>query len=405
MITVVHVITKLELGGAQENTLHSVEHLDRSRFRVALIHGPGGYLDARAARIPDLAVLVVPELHREIRPGADAATFGRLVRLYRALLRDHVAGGNDPARFIVHTHSSKAGVLGRLAARGAEVPMIVHTIHGFGFHAGQRPLEQSLLVGAELVASHATDAFISVSEANLAEAIARGFVRPEHERCVIRSGFALAPFLAAGARRSEARRTLGVAGDREVVTVVANLKPQKDPLVMVEAIRLLAERRPRVLCLYAGDGPLRPEVERAIERAGLKERFVLLGWREDVPELLAASDVVALSSQFEGLPRSAVQALAVGRPFVGTRVDGTPEVIRDGRNGFLVEPGDSRALATALERALVEVPIDPEDQVRVGAWDAERMVREQEGFYERLLALRACSSGFGRRRWRGAPGA
>src|SRR5262249_10327449 len=151
-------------------------------------------------------------------------------------------------------------------------------------------------------------------------------------------------------------------------------KPQKDPLTLVEAMRILAERRPNAVLLYAGDGQLRGKTEQAIAAAGLEKRVVPLGGREGGPGLLAAAGGVVLASLFEGLPRSAVQALAARRPFVGTRVDGTAEIIRDGKNGFLVEPRDARGLARALEQALIERPVDPEDVVRVLEWEPDLMV-------------------------------
>lgn len=412
MITVAHVITKLEMGGAQENTLHTCRHLDRRRFRVTLIHGPGGYYDREARAIPDLDVAVVPDLVRQVSPARDARCLGALRGHLTRLMSAHAAAGGDPRAVIVHTHSSKAGVLGRVAARAAGVPRIVHTIHGFGFFDGQNALTRAAFIAAEIGASRLTDAFISVSRANLAEAQARGILRRGQAVAVIRSGFDLGAYFRAAGQRAEARRALSIDPEAEVILAIANLKPQKDPLTLVEAVRLLAARRPRAEVLYAGDGPLRGAVEAALARAGLATRFQLLGWREDIPELLAAADVVVLSSVFEGLPRSAVQALAAARPFVGTRVDGTSEIVRDGRNGFLVEPQAPAALADALERALIERPTDPADRERVLEWDADRMVQEQEALYERLVAAaprdradRSTHGSRGAKRGRGAAAA
>jgi glycosyltransferase involved in cell wall biosynthesis len=385
VITVVHLITKLEMGGAQENTLDTCERLDRSRFRVALIFGPGGALDKRAMAMRDTEIEVMPELVRNIDPRKDLRGLLSLSSRVRIAFDEHRRLGFPRDAFIVHTHSSKAGVLGRLAARVARVPLIVHTIHGFGFFEGQAPAAKAAFIGAERAAARVTDAFISVSRANLAEAQSRQIIDRSHVVRVIRSGFELAELRAAGERRDEARKRLEVPEDAELIVSIANFKPQKDPLTMIEAFALLVRRRPNAMLLYAGDGELRPEVERMIARYELGSRVRLLGWRDDVPQLLAASDVVALSSIFEGLPRTAVQALVVRRPFVGTRVDGTPEVIRDGKNGFLVPPRDARAFAEALDRALAERPVDPEDLERVKAWDVNVMVREQEALYEELV--------------------
>ena len=375
--TVVHIITKLELGGAQENTLYTCRRLDRARYRVLLWHGPDGFLDDDAASIEDAEVSVIGDLVRQVAPARDAACVRELSSRLAAL---------KPGPVIVHTHSSKAGILGRLAAQLAGVGPVVHSIHGFGFHDGQPALKNAVFINAERAASRATDAFIAVSRANVAEARAREIIRPGQLVEVIRSGFDIDAFASRAADGPALRGTLELPEDAELILCIANMKPQKDPLTMVAAMAALKERRPRAVLLYAGDGGLRPQVEAAINAAGLGDQFRLIGWRRDVPELMGAADIIALSSIFEGLLRVAVQALVARKPFVGTRVDGTPEIIRDGQNGFLVEPRDPVALANALEAALQHRPVDPTDVSRVRAWDADEMVRAQERLYERLIA-------------------
>jgi glycosyltransferase involved in cell wall biosynthesis len=264
----------------------------------------------------------------------------------------------------------------------------VHTIHGFGFHQHTPPLKRAAFISLEIVAAQVTDAFISVSRANIAEAQALGIIRDVRDVRLIRSGFDVRELEDVAEKKAEMRAALGLGlrAEDEVIVCIANLKPQKDPLTLVEAMRLLAMKRPRAILLYAGDGELRPRVEEAIRQTNLEGRFRLIGWRTDVPALIGAADVVALSSVFEGLPRSAVQALAGKRPFVGTRVDGTAEIIRDGRNGYLVEPRSPEKLAEALAKALVERAIDPNDRERVREWDAVRMVEEQEALYQKLAS-------------------
>lgn len=384
-ITVVHVITKLELGGAQENTLVTVEQLDRGRFDVALWSGPGGLLDDEAARIPHLDRRVFEDLRREVRPAGDARALVAMVRALREARRAHEDRGGHPRAFILHTHSSKAGILGRLAGRAAGVPIIIHSIHGFGFHDGQDPRTHAVFLNAERAAARATDAFISVSYASLAEGRARGVVLPGQPAVVIRSGFDLVGFRAEAARGLETRRELGLTPEDEVLVAIANLKPQKDPLTLMRALPAVLRARPRAVLLYAGDGELRSEVEAEIARLGIVDHVRLLGWRRDVPAVIGAGDVVVLSSIFEGLPRSAVQAVVARRPFVGTRVDGTSEIIRNGKNGWLVEPRDPEALARAIVRTLETRPLDPDDVARVEAWAAPRMVADQEEFYTRLV--------------------
>ncbi|MEO1334822.1 MAG: glycosyltransferase [Myxococcota bacterium] len=384
--TVVHIITRLELGGAQENTLYTCEHLDKDRFKVILAYGPGGLLDERAKSAEDFERWEVPKLIREVHPRADAAAWRDLTRRLKAEYRQHLARGGAPHRFIVHTHSSKAGIVGRWAAAAARVPLIIHGIHGFGFHQGQHPLKLGLFVGAEVATARITHGFFSVSHASLDEARQRRIVHADHYAQVIRSGMDLSVFASKEIKKYTCREMLDVPQDAEVIVTIANFKPQKDPLTMIRAFEQVARQRPKALLLFAGDGPLRADVEAAVHGANIEDRVRLLGWRHDIPVLLASSDVVALSSIFEGLPRSAVQAVATRRPFVGTRVDGTPEIIKDGRNGFLVPPRNPSALAAALQRALDTRPLDPDDIHRIQAWSATRMVSDQQDAYEALLS-------------------
>jgi glycosyltransferase involved in cell wall biosynthesis len=387
MITVVHVITQLELGGAQQNTLDTCEDLDRSRYRVALVYGPGGILDDRLKDLEDTTTLVpVPELVRAVKPRTDAAAFSALRAAFWRLQADHWQHEHGKSAFIVHTHCSKAGILGRAAAKAAEVPVIVHSIHGFGFHEGQHPIKHALFLNAERAAGRVTDAFIGVSNSNLVEASRRGIIPNGCRTELIRSGMDLSTVRAAEGQRRATRESLGLDSEDEMVLAVSNLKPQKDPITLVRAMRILMTKRPRAVLMIAGDGELRGEVEREIARSELEGRVRLLGWRRDIPELLAASDVVALSSIFEGLPRAAVLAVAARRPFVGTRVNGTPEIIRDGKNGYLVNPGNPNTLAQALAKALVSRPIDPADEKLIEQWDVGLMVRQQEALYESLVS-------------------
>ena len=384
--TVVHIITRLEHGGAQENTLYTCERLDPSRYRVVLAYGPGDRLDERAEAMAHVTRWPLPSLVREVDPRADVVALSALARRLIRARADHARAGLDPGRFIVHTHSSKAGIVGRLAAAVARVPMIIHGIHGFGFHQGQHAAKFAMFVAAERAAARVTHAFFSVSEACLNEARMRRIVDHHHHAQIVRSGMELDAFRANDARRRSCRRALGVPNEAEVVLTIANFKPQKDPLTLMAAFEEVVRQRPRALLLFAGDGPLRDRVEADIATRGLQAHVRLLGWRRDVPDLLAACDAVALSSIFEGLPRSAVQAVAARRPFAGTNVDGTPEIIRSGKNGYLVPPRDPRALARAIRDALVHRPVDPEDEARITAWDARNMVSTQESAYERLLA-------------------
>jgi glycosyltransferase involved in cell wall biosynthesis len=380
-VRVCHVITCLELGGAQENTLHTVRHL-RAPFQAGLLAGPGGMLDDEAR--DTVAIEFVPALVRPIRPWLDLAAIADLARRFRRLAPD-----------IVHTHSSKAGILGRLAARAAGVPIVVHSIHGFGFNRTQPPLLRGALVAAERLVAPLTTHFIAVSRAHLAEGAALGVVAPERAT-LIRSGVHLHEFAAAGADRGSARAALltalGLPEAAPLVGMVACLKPQKAPLDFVAVAARVAAGRPEAHFVMVGDGVLRGAVEGAAAAAGIAGRLHLLGWRRDVPRLMAAFDVVALTSLWEGLPRVVPEAIAAGRPIVATAVDGTAEILRDGDNALLAEAGDIDGLAArigslldhpARGRALVE-----RARPLVAEFDIDAMVRSQEALYGRLLERR-----------------
>jgi len=286
----------------------------------------------------------------------------------------------------VHTHSSKAGILGRAAARAAGADLVVHSIHGFGFHDGQSFPARSLFVAAERMASRWTDAFVVVSEENLRTGESEGIFR--RQRCrLIRSGFDTGRFLR-GSRES-GRRILGIGEGEKVVGTVAVFKPQKAPLDFVEAARRVAEEVPETRFVMVGDGELRPEAERAVAAAGLSGRFSFPGWRKEMPDILSAFDVFLLTSRWEGLPKVVPQALIAGVPVVATAADGTKEIIDPGVDGVLAPPGDVPALA----RGVIDV-LTGRLRLRTGSkrdrllreFDQDGMVRAQERLYAELLA-------------------
>lgn len=392
----VHIITQLELGGAQQNTLATCAALARAGYPVALIYGPGGELDRDLGALTGVELRPVPSLVRSIHPGRDALAVAAVRATLGGLLAAHRRRGEGRHRFIVHTHSSKAGVVGRAAAASLGLSNVVHSIHGFPFHAGQTKARFDTFVATERAMARVTRAFIAVSRANVAEAQARQIVSSKHRVEVIRSGMALEPFREQARRKRENRAEIaeefgldgGIEPEQPVFVSIANLKPQKDPLTSVDAMRDVVDQLPRARLLYVGDGPLRARIESRIRELGVQASVHLLGWRRDVPRLMSAADAVVLSSRFEGLPRSAVQAVAVERPFVGSRVDGTPEIIRAGRDGFLVEPGRPRELARAMVRAHRERPVADDAEDRLRAWSEAVLVQRQQRLYEELAEPR-----------------
>jgi len=375
-LRVTHILTRPELGGAQANTLWTVGHLDRARFDPELITSPDGPLAAEAARIPGARVTFLPELVREIRPLTDWAAA-------RALVRRLLTARPD----IVHTHSSKAGILGRWAARRAGVPVVVHSVHGFPFHGFQPRPVRALYVALERAAARWTDSFICVSDADIDKGERHGIFR-RGQVVRIRSGIDLGPLRAAAGRGVALRRELGIPAGAPLAVMVACLKPQKDPLTFVRLAGRVRAALPESRFLLVGDGELRPAIERARAATGLADALLLSGWRRDIPAIMDAADVVVLTSLHEGLPRVVPEAMAAGRPVVATAVDGTPEAVRHGETGYLMTPGDDEGGA----RFVIELLRQPdraralgaEGARRVDEFDIGRMVRQQEELYDRL---------------------
>ncbi|MBI4161838.1 MAG: glycosyltransferase family 4 protein [Acidobacteria bacterium] len=376
-LRVVHVITRLELGGAQLNTLYTCTHLPPDRFEVHLVAGPGGVLDGEARRQPRLRVHFLPGLVRRPHPIRDLLALARLARCLRRI-RPHV----------VHTHSSKAGILGRLAARLAGVPVCVHTYHGFGFHAGQPEWLRRFLVFLERRVRGCTTHFLAVSRDTLRAGIEAGIVDPERAEC-LPSGVEIDGLAATPRRRRHLLAEVGGADGDLLVGMVACLKPQKAPEDFVRVAARTLREVPEARFLLVGDGGLRGAVEALARREGLSGRFHLLGWRRDVPAVLAGLDLLVLTSRWEGLPRVFAEARAVGVPIVATRVGGAEEAIADGESGYLLPPGDVGGIADRVVRLLR----DPELRRRMAArgrqglerFDIRAMVRRQAELYEDLL--------------------
>jgi glycosyltransferase involved in cell wall biosynthesis len=377
--SVCHIITKLELGGAQQNTLFTVSHLDKTRFLVSLVSGEAGILDGEAKALLGDDFHRLPELAREIHLVRDITAFFALKRLLGRL---------KPT--IVHTHSSKAGIIGRLAAWAAGIPIVVHSIHGYGFTPYQHPFHRWLLIAAERLTARVTTRFFAVSTANRAQGIAHRLF--SEDRCVvIRSGIDLNAIRSAAVDTDAKKRELGFEPGQPLIGMVAPMKPQKAPLDFIRAAALVHAAHPNVGIVLVGDGELRPVVEAEAHRLGFGPNLRLLGWRRDVPEILHCLAVFVLTSLWEGLPRVYLEALAAGVPVVGTRVDGAEEVISDGENGYLLDPGDVAGLAKRVLTLLGDCDLRAVMGRRAAAglseeFDIYEMVRQQEREYDRLIA-------------------
>ena len=390
-----HIITWLDRGGAQQNTLLTVEGQRAAGHRVGILFGSQrGLRGDLAGRAASAGADEIPlaNLRQEMNPVRDVLAFVEVVRVLRRRRPD-----------VVHTHSSKAGAIGRLAARVARVPVVVHTVHGWSFHAHQSRVERGLAIMVERIGARMTDAIVILAENDRAKGRAAKIGSPDDYR-LIRSGIDLAPFRRASECRDQMRASVldefGLDDDTTLVGSVTRLSDQKDPITLLDAAARIVAQRPDVVFLVVGDGPLDVTVRSRRQELGLDEHVQLLGSREDVARLVASFDVFLLTSRWEGLPRVVPEAMAAGTPVVATDVDGTSEIVSDGDTGRLIPAGDPRRAAEAVldllehrERAdgLASRAVDV-----VSAWDARKMVDRLEVLY-RSIEARSFNGGPSRR--------
>ena len=387
---IAHVITRLILGGAQENTLLCCEDLLRDYGDdVLLVTGPplgpeGSLLErARRQRVP---LEIIPELRRAVNPWRDLAAYRHLRQTLRRFRPE-----------VVHTHSAKGGILGRATAWSVGVPAIVHTVHGAPFHPYQPWVARALSRTCERWAARRSDALVSVADAMTELMVAAG-VAGREKFTTVYSGMEVEPLLASAEHRQGVRAELGYADGQVVVGKIARLFHLKGHSYLIQAAQRVVQAQPQVRFLLVGDGLLRPEIERQIAAAGLAEHFQFAGLvsPERIPAMLSAMDVVVHTSLREGLARVLPQALIAGKPVVSYDVDGAREVVLPDVTGILLPPQSIEPLAEAIIRlaadAELRARLGNEGRRRfAGQFRHEQMTARLRLLYERLLSGRTPS--------------
>ena len=363
-VKICHVITRMIVGGAQENTLLTIKgHLEKGHeVELATGFSPGreGKL-LENGEYGSFPVVEFPDLVREISPWHDLKAYFALKKYFKQQKFD-----------VVHTHSSKAGIIGRLAARAAGVPVVVHTVHGQAFHPYQSKLKNSLYIFLERFAAGYCDKIYAVAQAMIDQCVAAK-VAPAEKYMVVYSGMDTAVF--DQAKRSAAmREKLGIPADAPTVVTVARLFPQKGyEYVIPAAVKVLAQR-PDTHFLFVGDGPMYNELTARLQADNIAGNFHFAGLvpPAEVASYIAQADLLWHLSLHEGLPRAVVQALASGIPAIGFALDGTPEVIIDGETGFLTAAEDTDAVAAGTVKLLA----DPEMRAAFGAAGKAKVLRQ-----------------------------
>jgi glycosyltransferase involved in cell wall biosynthesis len=385
-IKVVRVIGRLNVGGPAIHVVNLSAGLDPSRFEQILIAGSenaaeGSMKDYALAR--GVRPQVIPEIVTAF--SLTPRDVKALAKLYSLIRRERP--------HIVHTHTAKGGFLGRLAARLAGVPVIVHTYHGHVLHGYYGPVKSRLLRRMERSLGRFTQRLVTVSEQVKSELVSYGVAEAE-KITVIPLGFDLDPFLNSGPHRGQFRREFGLDDKIKLIGIVGRIFPIKNHRLFLSVAARIAARESTARFVIVGDGVLRPDLERQAMELGIADRVIFTGWRRDLPRIYADLDVLVSSSDNEGTPVSVIEAMAAGRPVVATRVGGLPDLIRDRETGVLVPPRDAEALATAV----LQVLQDTESARTVGRnamisarerFDVARLIADVHHLYDALLKERA----------------
>ena len=384
-VKVLRIIARLNIGGPAIHTILLTAGLNNEGFASTLVTGvegkyEGNMLDTAAAK--GVEPIIIPQLRRNVDP---VGGFIALIKLYRLMRREKP--------HIVHTHTATAGLLGRLAARLAGVPVILHTFHGHVLRGYFGPLRSKALMWIEHFLARLSDRIVTVSEGQRQELAGCG-IAPLEKITVIPLGFELEALLACESHGGELRRELGLAAENKLVGIVARLVPIKNHRLFLQVAEVVAEAVPQARFLVVGDGELREELEAYACDLGLDGRALFTGWRRDLPRLYADLDVVALTSINEGTPVSLIEALAAGVPVVATAVGGVPDVVVDGETGYLVEAGDVKGLA----KAIIELLKNPKKAKVMGMagrkavypkFTVQTLIANVEGLYAELLRQRS----------------
>ena len=376
---IVHILTRLLRAGSEENTLLTCSGQLEHGHEVYLLFGHDSAPEPVKRALPDLGFVAIPALTRELSPLKDASAFSQIRKVLKDIAPD-----------VVHTHQSKAGIVGRFAAAAAGVPLVVHGVHILPF-LGESGARKAIYLASERAAARVTDGFIHVSDGIRKSCLAHkvGTDRPHH---VVRSGFDLDRFANAERPADWPELVAPAAESRDplVVSMLSALEPRKNHLALLDHLGPLFGRLPETRVLFAGEGHLREQIAARLRDLGLQNRVRLLGYRDDPERIIALSDICLHCAEREGLPRSVLQYIAGGRPVVLFDLPGIDDVLQDGQNAVIVPAADWTALIDALVR-LLEDPVarahlaSGARRTDLSRWDAATMGRDTIAIYHELL--------------------
>ncbi len=385
-----HIITRLDKGGSAETTLLTASLMNHEKYDVFLVHGlslesnmsimekEAVALDMSLAAAKGVRLFALPSLVRRLSFKNDLMAFINIYRLIKRI-RPH----------IVHTHTSKAGVLGRLTAFLAGVPIIIHTPHGHVFHSYYGATMTNIFVFTEKILSFMTDKIAALTNRERDEHLKEGIASIK-KYVIIHSGVMLDRLMNMRVDIKAGKRKYGIPQDCNVVGVIGRLVPIKGHKYLVSAAKRIVREFHNTVFVFVGDGYLNASLERQAESIGVRKNIVFTGWRKDATEILYLFDILVLPSLNEGMGKVLVEGMALGKPIVASSVGGIIDLVKNGENGILVPPRDSEALGNAILQLIKNKNLAEElgknGKARVyPEFDASVMVKETEDLYESLL--------------------
>jgi glycosyltransferase involved in cell wall biosynthesis len=387
---IIHLITRLDKGGSADITLLTVLGIDKKEYEVILVKGPTyesqmseeeeAYVVAslKEAQLKGIKIVTNRYLLRRINPFYDVLA---LFSLYKLLAKERPT--------IVHTHTSKAGFLGRLAAKGAGVPIIIHTPHGHVFFGYFGAFKTKIFIFMERLASRITDKIVALTHGEKEDYLF--FKIADKEKfVVINSGIELKRFKELPIPlKQNFKKELGIPENALIVGTVGRLVPVKGPEFLIEAAQFIIPKYPNVFFVFTGDGHLRKDLERKASDLGIKENVVFLGWRNDAAKIISVTDIFVLPSLNEGMGRVLAEAMALGKPIVASNVGGIPDLVIHGKNGFLVPPKNSKELARYIQILLEDKEkrekMGREGREMAGNFSHEIMIKKISRLYKELM--------------------
>ena len=383
-VKLAHLIARMGTGGAEENTSYTIRGLDKAKYEIDLIVGDefGNHYE-RIFQKEKIKVIQISRFIGNLNFWYDITLFINLIKIFYRNRYD-----------IVHTHGTKAGIIGRIAAKITGVPIIIHGLHGSALDAFSSKWLNILFLYLERLAGSFTDAHISVSTI-LSQNYLKQKIGKAERYYTVRSGMELSNFFQDNEPGIEAiRKEFSIGPDDFVIGNISRLELLKGHSLLLRAFKILREQEKdksrRIILMIIGDGEEKDNIYQDIKKLGLEKSVILKGYRNDIPNILATIDLLVHTSFREGLPRVLVQAAATGIPMVAFNVDGIPEIIRDGYNGFLVEPKNINQLVEKItiylrKPELLKMHGDNSKKVVKNRWTIEGVVKGTDKIYSKLI--------------------